>query len=108
MVSSNDLLLIQAIQHKEYQKLETLLNQGANPNTQDLEHTPVLIKAINTQDLEIVKILILKGADVNLSKNPPGLTPLMLAVATNQGHIVDLLLQYGAKVNQTNEDQTPL
>lgn len=50
--------------------------------------------------VEIMKLLLDKGADVNAeSKN--GLTPLHIATHYNQNAAVDLLLDSGASINCT-------
>ena len=49
--------------------------------------------------LNIVKLLIMKGADVNAQSHTLGLTPLMLAAVGDNKGVVPLLLQSHANVN---------
>ncbi len=77
-------LLWVAIHHKSPNCVRLLINQGASLNhskNQDGE-TP-LTEAIKGGNLEIVKILVERGAKLD-SKNNAGQTPL--AVANSQGH----------------------
>jgi uncharacterized protein len=62
-----------------------------------------LIKAAGDGDLEMVKSLIAKGANVN-AKDEDGETALMGAAEKGHLEIVKLLLGKGAKVNAKNEE----
>jgi serine/threonine-protein phosphatase 6 regulatory ankyrin repeat subunit B len=67
------------------------------------------IDACSNYNLEIVKELLAKGADVSTTTSS-GYTPLHLACSkSNLKMIAKLLLDNGANVNTTNEDgDTPL
>jgi ankyrin repeat protein len=83
------------------EKLGEYLNAEKNETT--------LIRAIKSQNLELVKLLIEKcGATVSLA-DPHGRSPLYIAAGLEKSQIVELLLANGAKVNETclNGD-TPL
>jgi len=78
-------------------------------NTQNEEgHTP-LYAAIDQDHLEVVELLVAKGADVKIT-DKYGYTPLHVAASHGQKEIVALLLFAGASVNdQKNQDGvTPL
>jgi ankyrin repeat protein len=80
-----------------------LLKVGANPNgTAD---PGPLVHAIVGNRLEMVRLLIASGADVNRA-DTTGMTPLMYAAATNFGDptIVDLLLKSGARLETRGKD----
>jgi hypothetical protein len=70
-----------------------------------------IIVAINQGDIELVKLLLDNGANIN---SIYGVTPLMIAIASNYDidtkiKMVKLLLSYGANVNvNTRGDGTPL
>lgn len=66
--------------------------------------------AVSNDDIEEVKNLIAKGADVNgREKNSKNTTPLFLAVENGNAEIVETLLNFGAKINaRDDEKQTPL
>ncbi len=69
-----------------------------------VENANVLDYAINDGNTLMAKLYIEKGADVNL-KSPDGFTPLMRAVSvyglTNNKKMIELLLNHGARVNET-------
>ncbi|CAN5583004.1 hypothetical protein BH20ACI4_BH20ACI4_01860 [soil metagenome] len=66
--------------------------------------------AVSNDDIEEVKNLIAKGADVNgREKNSKNTTPLFLAVENGNAEVAETLLNFGAKINaRDNEKQTPL
>ena len=52
----------------------------------------------------MVRVLIVEGrAKVNYGTPDEGFTPLMLAAAYGHGHVLRLLLDLGANVNQGNK-----
>lgn len=57
--------------------------------------------AARNKNLELIKILITNGADVNISDND-GWTPLMRAASSNSPEIVSELLTHNADANQQN------
>ncbi|PYH87497.1 hypothetical protein BO71DRAFT_282062, partial [Aspergillus ellipticus CBS 707.79] len=64
------------------QILQTLLDAKADINAQGGSHGTVLIAAVESGHLDLVKLLVEKGADPNI-KGPMG-TPL--DVAHSKGH----------------------
>jgi Protein of unknown function (DUF3592)/Ankyrin repeats (3 copies) len=64
-------------------------------------HTDVLT-AQDAADMKAMEALLKKGADPNTVANN-GVTLLMLAARRGSMHNIDLLLQYGADVNQRDE-----
>ena len=89
----------------------TLLHYvGANgPVEDDMQRTP-------TNAVEVARLLIERGADVDATiDDEPATTPLVAlvtsefpAVAGAQGELVELFLQAGAAVNGRNDDGYPL
>ncbi|ORX57786.1 ankyrin [Piromyces finnis] len=90
--------------------LEILIDYGANLNniyyiTQNngltySRETP-LINMVNRRKLNMVELLINKGADVN-GKDLKGATPLYYAVKINNCKIVKFLFDNGAKIDNSN------
>jgi hypothetical protein len=84
-------------------------------NGEDINHVennlniPILQYAIRkSAEIEIIKELIQKGANVN-AKAENGMTPLMYAVQSGRFDVVKLLLDSGALVNeQDSGGKTPL
>jgi ankyrin repeat protein/beta-lactamase regulating signal transducer with metallopeptidase domain len=73
--------------------------------------TKSLHEAASDGDIEQVKLLISKGADIN-SKDPDGQTPLHLAARHGQIRVAELLIAKGADVNARDKrgerGETPL
>jgi len=66
-----------------------------------LQFEPVLVYAIRKKYYEMAKMMIVKGANVNIRDNE-GYTPLLRAVINNNVEIATLLLYAGADINATN------
>lgn len=81
--------------------VRTLVDAGANPNEMISQLTlvlPLISRAARLGDIETVRVLLARGADPNLT-GPQGLTPLMMAAATDpRPEMVKLLLDHGATV----------
>ena len=85
--------------------IKSLLDHGANVNGLSYLHTTPLFSACShsaiTTDINIVRILLKYGADVNIPADVgiPGcteITPLQIAQENKNTKIVELLLKYGA------------
>ena len=82
-----------------------LLENGASPLAKSLHSTPVLHIAIRAAEigdihsLEIVRLLILHGADVNEGDHRYNLmSPLFLAISMSNLALVEILLKNGANI----------
>src|SRR5260221_231438 len=62
-----------------------------------------LVMAAQTGNIEEMKTLLAKGAEINSKQAYSDYTPLMAAVMSNQTEAVKLLLEKGADVNRQNE-----
>ena len=108
--------LYDAIGQRDLERVQTLLRQGADPNStsrgfqilsaRDPDRRrrfdePPLIRAIQLDHPEIAAALIDKGADVN-ARDAAGTPALMLAVQQGQPDLVKLLLDGGADVHATD------
>lgn len=97
-----------AIRANNVDRLLELLKQGASPNSV-ITCTPVLFQAADEGHIEMVKILLQSGADVNKACTDSGATPLYAAAKEGRNDIVNILLKSGAEVNSTNTTgATPL
>lgn len=74
-----------------------LIAQGANVNARDHNQTP-LIRAAQNGHIQIMRVLLDHGADVN-ALDESGRTALMIAAGSSDPEMVRLLLSKGAKVN---------
>ncbi len=79
-------------------QLDELLTNGISPNTRFADGTPLLVLAAYSSKLEMVQLVLNRGADVNIAQEP-GITALSVAAATNNVHMLDLLLAHGADIN---------
>ena len=73
--------------------------------------TPLLQATKNAQvgdDMAAIKWLLLQGADPSCRVGLNGQTALCVATIRNDLDLVNLLLKYGARVNQTGSSRTPL
>jgi len=115
--------LLDAISKGEIKKVRVLLEQGADPNgiDDDMQWTPLTV-AIENEQIEIIKLLLSSGAEIN-RRSKYGQSPLHIAVdisidGTYQAHgkygdepidIISYLLQQGADKNATDKDgKTPI
>lgn len=87
--------LMQYVIRNEKNRIQNLLDRGANPNLPDEEQDTALHLAAQRGDIDIVKMLMTKGADVN-AKNKLGGTPLMWAGVYGHEEVARALLDKGA------------
>ncbi|MFM9904076.1 MAG: ankyrin repeat domain-containing protein [Pyrinomonadaceae bacterium] len=75
-----------------------------------VEYTSPLSRAVADEDVEAVRDLLVKGERVNAKEDSYSkITPLFVAVEQGNVDIVELLLNFGAKVNaRDKQKQTPL
>jgi ankyrin repeat protein len=105
-----------AIEERDYDVAKALIDAGANVNVPvgDQRLTPLMIAVAekappegtifvpsSTRPIDIAKILIQRGADVNAT-DKTGMTALMVAASHNDASMVGLLLQSGADVSAKN------
>ncbi len=82
-----------------------LIKHGADVNAMTRSREPVLVRAIRTMNVDLVRLFLESGADPN-QKNG---TALFEAVRVGLLQIVKLLLEHGANVNSRTEfGDTPL
>jgi uncharacterized protein len=99
-----------AIQNANPEEAEHLLRAGASPESRRGEYgETVLIWATDLPTLDIMALLIKRGANIN-TPDFDGLTPLMYAAA-NEMYVaaykpLELLLQHGAKVDLSSNSGT--
>jgi len=70
-----DRKLLRAVSRGDAAKVQSLLDQGANVNTSDEDLRTVLHRAANLGRLEVARVLLANGADVN-AEEQFGATPL--------------------------------
>ena len=99
--SKVDLQLLDAACENDLGAAREAVADGANVNAVNRFGRDALIHAARMQNVELVKLLLSKGADPNQLETDlvgEGLTPLMRAASVGSGEIVDLLLAHGANM----------
>jgi ankyrin repeat protein len=89
---------------------EFLLKNGAEVNTaaRNAQRVTALHGAVARRDVEIVKMLLERGADAN-AKQERGFVPLHDAAANGNLALVQLLVRHGARVDAKSDDgKTPV
>jgi len=90
--------LYSAVMLDNLELVKLLLQKNANPEPSEMV-SPLMANVIFGEKVEIAKLLVENGANVNFQMNKVGQTPLMLAVVHNKSELVGLLIEKGADVN---------
>jgi uncharacterized protein len=101
--------LHKAIKRHRTQEALALIKQGTDINLRNnLQETPLICAAF-AGDVEVAKVLVESGADVNAQSLPTRFTALLWAAQKGSADIVRLLVEAGAEVNARDWDEnTPL
>lgn len=96
-----------ALQNNDDVIAQSLIQGGADINAADPQtrDTP-LIRSINAGNLEAVKLLLDRGADLEIPSSVG--PPLLSALIASEKEIADLLLEKGANPNAGTLSRTPL
>ncbi len=97
--ADNSAALVTAATTGDVAAARGLLAGGADSNSRDANGYSALNWAALNGHLDIAKLLIDHGADVNAHDNPKRLTPLMNAAGMGHDDIAELLVSRGADVN---------
>jgi N-acyl-D-amino-acid deacylase len=95
--------LIGARLHGDRAEAKRLLDGGADPNEGRFVSMPAVMLAIARQDLDLVRLMTAKGADLTI-RDRSGSTALMWAAfsETGQAAVLEELLRLGADPHATN------
>ena len=108
LMTNLDRRLQRAAREGKLKKVETLINRGANVNSQDGVNFSPLHLAVMYDKKEVVELLLKHNAQVNI-KNDYDETPVIFAAENGNRYIIDLLLRYGADVTiQSTRGETVL
>lgn len=83
---------------------EILLTCGIPVDQPDKNGYSPLMLALSTENIDLITILIEKGADVNKKSTNSGTLPILVAGRLGNPEIVDLLLTNGAEINGVDDD----
>lgn len=97
LAQTQDDPLLQAIESNNVQRIQKLLNKGANANAKNVHGDPALVVAAGKRFSEVVSILLVNGAAID-GRNRKGVTALMLAASQCNEDIVRQLWNAGADV----------
>ncbi len=101
-------LLIAAIQARDTDLIQLMMEQGVDINTPLMSDGTALIIAVKNNDHDLVSTLIDLGADVNQSALGDG-NPLIAAAMTNHLTLAEYLLDQGATIDAIVQgDETAL
>ena len=98
--------LLAAVENGIHNEASELIESGADINAKTNEQyneTPLMLAAY-WNEIEIVKLLLSKGADINTLDNL-GWTALMYAVVESNTEIINILLSEGSDVNTIKSTQ---
>jgi RNA polymerase sigma factor (sigma-70 family) len=101
--------LFDAVIAGDLTQVKNLLDKGADANATQQQGEgkgiTVLMFAASKGNVDITKLLIERGADVNGKQLKSMNTPLMLAAVASHLEVVNLLLEKGADVNMRNKSR---
>lgn len=101
--------LYYAVERGRVDTVRVLLEHGAPVNTADRYGSTPLRHAIETDNVEAVHLLLEHGAQVSTKPDAPPLLLSSLSMLDDGPETTQLLLKYGAKVNQADKaGRTPL
>lgn len=94
-----DLPLVAAAKFGFAQSIDYMLQHGAPPDSQEPDGTtPLQAAAFQPSDIEVLKLLLDAGANVNTTGGPFG-SALQAAALSGKPNVVRILLEKGASVN---------
>ncbi len=100
--------LVESVLKKHPSNVLLLLKRGANPNSRSDGGMTALMFAAEIGDSMLVKLLVLNGADLELTY-VEGTTPLMVAILNQHFEVVHFLLRKGSNPNHQDDVKgTPL
>jgi uncharacterized protein len=91
--------LFQAVKSGNVSDVNAAINSGTDINTKDSEGLTLLMLASQEGRVEVVRLLLEKGARVNVKEDGYGRTALILASRNGHTDVVKSLLEKGADVN---------
>ncbi|HTR00404.1 MAG TPA: ankyrin repeat domain-containing protein [Candidatus Acidoferrum sp.] len=94
-----------ASENGNYTIMQALVRAGGDIESPNAEGQTVLMAVARTGNTDTAKLLLDKGAKVNVKENWGGQTALMWAASQQQPAMIKLLLKHGAEVNARGKDQ---
>ncbi len=94
--NDKDSLLIKAVSAGEEHNVEVFLQRGASPNVKGITGVNVLFIAVFYNQVNIARLLLHYGADIEAKMPITRSIPLLLASQNQLSEMVELLLEHGA------------
>ncbi|GAB9468169.1 hypothetical protein Gpo141_00005492 [Globisporangium polare] len=102
---SSDIAASVAAENGHVRVLEEFLGHGGEANFRDKNEVSLLQLACSSGQLAAVRVLLARGALVDLPDLSGGITPLMIASQEGDVDIVAALVEHGASADLTEESQ---
>ncbi|ARE67533.1 SWPV2-ORF281 [Shearwaterpox virus] len=93
--------LYRAISRNNVESVEKLLDNGASPNSYIKGIYSPIMKAIKGKNKEIVKLLLVYGAQIDSKYYVNSIPPLIAAITVRSLEIINYLLDYGCDINSS-------
>lgn len=102
-------MLMYALNNQNEKMIQLLKKHGAILNPADEDGNTALTWAIRHKDIKKIIFLIKAEPELINAEFPNGRTPLIEATLLGEARLVDMLINYGAEVDQTNsQNETAL
>lgn len=99
---------LEAAQRGDVETVQNILEIGVNVNMTDIGGQSALWLAASADHLEVVKLLLKHGADIEVRNSLMGWTPLHIAAYNGHADMVQALVSAGANVDaKDNTGRTP-
>lgn len=95
--------LLRSVIENELVKTQELLDLGLDPNLKNIANDTPLIIGVRNNNIEVVKYLLMAGAEIEAVDNNKN-TPLILAAQNGNVEICKVLMNSGAKLNARNDN----
>ncbi|WP_341907505.1 ankyrin repeat domain-containing protein [Fluviicola taffensis] len=104
LTDTGDTPLMSAIRNEYIQIIAILLENGADPNFCNKQGFYPIHFATQKQNMEIVKLLVKYGAQIDQQDGKFGKTPLSVAISKTEGRtFIDYFLELGADITIPNK-----
>ena len=104
--AGSDTRLADAAMQGDRAAVKSLLQQKAEVNAPQGDGATALHWAASNEDLEMVKLLLAAGANVNAATRDGGVTPLFMACTSGNAAIIEALLNAGASAKSAKPNGT--
>ncbi len=98
--------LLAVVRDGQTERLNTLINSGADPNTRTEDEIAILAEAASRGHTDTIRVLLDAGADIHAT-DPMGRTALMEAASEGHADTARVLLDRGADVDAQRNSSLP-